>query len=74
MTDDEMVKVAQQHGGRYLIEMSDWLDKDSDVRLTCDHLVRSGRARWLNVKHAGEDGEPGPGIQLLGRDLQNAAE
>jgi hypothetical protein len=73
VTDDEMVKVAQEHGGQYLISLSDWLDKDSEKRQACERLVNARRARWLGVSR-GDGGEPGPGIRLLGDDLRNATE
>ena len=68
MTDEEMVRIAKEHGGRYLISQSDWHNKESAMRKTCERLVHAGRARWMTVKHPGEYGEPGPGIQLIGRD------
>ena len=68
MTDEEMVRIAKEHGGRYLISQSDWRNKESAMRKTCERLVHVGRARWMTVKYPGEYGEPGPGIQLIGRD------
>lgn len=68
VTEDEMVKAAQEHGGRYLILLSDWLDKDSAVRQSCQRLVDARRARWLGTHRDSDGGEPGPGIELVGGD------
>jgi hypothetical protein len=64
-TEDDVVSIARRHEGRYLIPRSSWLDRDDEWAL-CNRLVEAGRARWLAHKRPGEDGEPGPGIQLTG--------
>lgn len=67
-TEDELVRVAQEHGGRYLITLMSWHDEDAEWKL-CDALVKAHRARWLEVPSPSwGGGEPGPGIQLIGRD------
>lgn len=67
-TGESIVEIAQKHGGRYLITLSAWRDEDGPTYKVCAQLVRAGRARWLGVKDSWGDGEPGPGIELIGRD------
>ncbi len=73
MTDEQIVETAQEHGGRYLITLSAWRDKDGPTYQACNDLVKAGRARWLAIKRFDMDGEPGPGIQLIGRDALGIA-
>ncbi len=66
-TETEMIRIARQHNGRYLISLSSWLNHDDEWAI-CNRLVEGGRARWLTPKSPhNEPSEPGPGIQLLGR-------
>lgn len=67
-TDDGIVEIAQKHGGRYLITLPAWRDKDGPTYKACDRLVRGSRARWLGIKDSWGYGEPGPGIELVGKD------
>ncbi len=67
-TDEGIVEIAQKHGGRYLITLSAWRDKAGPTYKACEHLVRAGRARWLGLKDSWGYGEPGPGIELSGKD------
>lgn len=63
-----VIATAKKHGGRFLLTRAAWLNEDDIDRRTCERLVHAGRARWLGIKTPGEPGEPGPGIQLIGRD------
>jgi hypothetical protein len=76
MTSEEVATIAKQHEGQYLISWPDYQDKGSAIYRACAGLVSSGRARWLDIKTPASEGygEPGPGIQLTGRDAQEERE
>lgn len=69
MSEEEVTEIAKQHDGRYLISRWDWRNKQGAYE-PCAKLVSSGRARWLDIASFASEGygEPGPGIQLIGRD------